>query len=75
METSQINQTKYLSKDRLLKAEEVAIFLGISRSFAYRLLQSGVIPVVRIGTACRVRPQDLAEYIENNIYRQEDRSR
>ena len=51
---------------RLLKAEEVAELLNISRSFAYLLLQTGQIPTVRLGRACRVRPEDLADYIEKN---------
>jgi len=53
---------------RLLKPMEVASLLKISRSFAYQLLQTGVIPVVRIGTACRVRQQDLEVYIQKNIH-------
>ena len=54
---------------RLLKAEEVAELLNISRSFAYLLMQSGQLSTVRIGRACRVRSQDLAGYIERNILR------
>ena len=53
---------------RLLKPMEVASLLKISRSFAYQLMQTGVIPVVRIGTACRVRQQDLEAYIQKNIH-------
>jgi excisionase family DNA binding protein len=55
---------------RLLKPAEVASFLGISKSFAYHLLQTGAIPVVRLGKACRVRPQDLQTYVEQNLHRQ-----
>jgi excisionase family DNA binding protein len=57
---------------RLLKPVEVASLLGISKSFAYRLLQTGEIPTVRLGKACRVRPQDLEAYIEQNIHNQAD---
>jgi len=53
--------------NRLLKAEDVAELLNISRSFAYLLMHTGQIPTVRLGRACRVRPQDLADYIEKNI--------
>lgn len=53
--------------DRLLKANEVAEILNISRSHAYLLMQSGEIPTVRLGKSCRVRPRDLADYIEKNI--------
>ncbi len=51
---------------KLLKPREVAGLLNVSRSFAYLLLQSGAIPVVRLGKSCRVKPQDLDEYIERN---------
>jgi putative molybdopterin biosynthesis protein len=50
-------------EERLLKSEEVAEVLHVSRSFAYLLMKRGDIPTVRIGTAVRVRPQDLEEYI------------
>jgi excisionase family DNA binding protein len=56
----------------LLKASEIAALLNISRSFAYQLLQSGAIPVVRLGKACRVRPKDLQAYVEQNLHRQVD---
>jgi excisionase family DNA binding protein len=52
---------------RLLKAEEVAELLNISRSFAYLLMHTGYIPTVRLDRACLVWPQDLADYIEKNI--------
>jgi excisionase family DNA binding protein len=61
-----------LNVERLLKPNEVADLLNISRSFAYHLLQTEAIPVIRLGKACRVRPQDLTEYIENNLHRQVD---
>ena len=64
--------TDLSSITRLLKPDEVASLLNISRSFAYQLLQTGAIPAVRLGRACRVRPQDLEAYIENNIHRQVD---
>ena len=54
--------------NRLLKPEEVAEILTISRSFAYLLMQSGQIPSVRIAKARRVRPEDLIEYINKNTY-------
>ncbi len=51
-------------EDQLLKSEEVARILHVSRSFAYLLMKRGDIPTVRIGTAVRVRPQDLEQYIQ-----------
>lgn len=50
----------------LLKPGDVAIYLNISRSLAYHLLQTGQIPSIRIGTAVRVREQDLTDYIINH---------
>jgi excisionase family DNA binding protein len=49
--------------ERLLKSDEVAEILHVSRSFAYLLMKRGDIPTVRIGTAVRVRPEDLEKYI------------
>jgi excisionase family DNA binding protein len=51
---------------RLLTPNEVASFLGISRSFIYYLIQTGKIPTIRIGRICRICPQDLTVFIENN---------
>jgi len=49
---------------KLLKSEEVARILQVSRSFAYQLMQRGEIPSVRIGNTVRVRPGDLQRYID-----------
>jgi excisionase family DNA binding protein len=70
MNTFNFNQSSTELRYRLLKPLEVASRLRISRSFAYQLMQTGVIPVVRIGKACRVRQQDLEAYIEKNIHGQ-----
>ncbi len=51
----------------LLKATEVAKILNISRAMAYLLMQRGEIRTVRIGTARRVRKEDLNQYILENI--------
>lgn len=74
METyMQVNQlTSDITLNHLLRPSDVAKRLNISTSFAYRLMQTGAIPVVRIGTACRVRPQDLEEYIHRNLQNQVD---
>jgi putative molybdopterin biosynthesis protein len=52
-----------MDEEHLLKSEEVARKLHVSRSFAYLLMKRGDIPTVRIGTAVRVRPKDLEQYI------------
>ena len=52
---------------KLLKAMEVAEILNISKSMAYRLMQTQALPTVSIGKAKRVRPQDLDTYIHQNL--------
>jgi excisionase family DNA binding protein len=52
---------------RLLKSDEVAKVLQISRSMAYALMKRGDIPTVRISTSVRVRPEDLEKYIKDNV--------
>ena len=50
----------------LLKGNDVARILNISRAFAYQLMRQGEIPTVRIGNAVRVRKEDLLAYIDRN---------
>lgn len=52
--------------DSLLRAGEVANRLNISRSLAYRLMQLGEIPTIKISKSIRVRMTDLEEYIDHN---------
>jgi excisionase family DNA binding protein len=52
---------------RLLKPLEISQILGISRSLAYRLMQSGSIPAIKIGRCVRARPEDLDTFISRNI--------
>ena len=61
----QIPETNTIEK--LLKGNDVARLLNISRSFAYNLMQSGQLRTVRLGHSVRVRPKDLIEYIEKNV--------
>ena len=46
---------------------EVAEILNISKSMAYRLMQTQALPTVSIGKAKRVRPKDLETYIQQNL--------
>ena len=55
-----------LQGDRLLKGDEVARILNISRSQAYKLMQQGEISTVRIGRSVRVRYESLWKFIEEN---------
>jgi excisionase family DNA binding protein len=50
----------------LLRASEVATRLNISISLAYRLMQIGEIPTVKIFHSIRVRISDLEEYVRRN---------
>ena len=56
----------------LLKGNDVAGILNISRAFAYQLMRQGHLPTVKIGTSVRVRKEDLLTYIEKNINRNTD---
>jgi excisionase family DNA binding protein len=53
--------------EKLLKAGEIAAILQVSKSQAYRLLESEI-PCVRFGSATvRVRFSDFQKYIEAHI--------
>lgn len=53
-------------KSRLLRPEEVAELLNISKSLAYRLLQQGQIPAVRFNRTVRVRKADLEAFLKRS---------
>ena len=48
---------------RLLRIEQIADRLSVSRSMAWKLIDLGHLRSVRIGRAVRVRPQDLDDYL------------
>ncbi len=48
---------------RLLRLDEVAQQLAISKSMAWKLVAYGQLRSVRIGRAVRVRPSDVEEYL------------
>jgi excisionase family DNA binding protein len=52
---------------KLLTAMDIARILNISKSYAYQLMKEGNIPCVHIGRSRRVRPQDLHQYIHDNL--------
>jgi len=62
---SQIFASQYTlsNLDVLLRCEDVARVLNISRSMAYQLIQRGEIPSVRLGRAVRVHPKALEQFI------------
>jgi excisionase family DNA binding protein len=53
---------------KLLKANEVAEVLRISKAQAYRLMRTGELKCVRFGPqTVRVRKDDLTEFIKENL--------
>lgn len=55
-----------MNQDQLLTLDQVAAKLQVSMSTVRRLLDRGELKAVRIGRSLRVRPADLAAYIEAN---------
>jgi excisionase family DNA binding protein len=52
---------------KLLNAAQVAERLNVSKPLVYKLMQTGKIQCVMINAARRVRPEDLEEFIMNNL--------
>jgi excisionase family DNA binding protein len=50
-----------------MKAAEVASLLGISRTEAYRLAESGRIPSFRIGCSVRFDPRAVARWLAQKL--------
>jgi excisionase family DNA binding protein len=48
---------------RLLRIEDVADRLAVSRAMVFKLVAQGDLPSVRIGRAVRIRPGAVEEYI------------
>jgi excisionase family DNA binding protein len=66
-----IAMTDYPQIGQLLKANEVASLLRISKAAAYRLMQSGELPSVRFGgSTVRVRAADLTRFVAEHIHSQ-----
>jgi len=49
---------------RLLRIEDIADRLAVSRSMAWKLISLGHLPAIRIGRSVRVRSSDLERYID-----------
>jgi excisionase family DNA binding protein len=55
--------------EKLLKVEEVAKMIAMSRSKTYALIKEGAFPVVRLGPqTIRVRPEDIRAWIATLPY-------
>ena len=52
---------------RLLTEPDVARILNISKGTAYKLIQLKQIPSIRINRSVRVKPEDLDEFISQNL--------
>jgi excisionase family DNA binding protein len=52
---------------KLLRGGEVAQILDVSNAFAYRLMATGQIPIVKLGRSVRVRQEDLEAFINDNV--------
>jgi len=48
----------------LLRAEEVALVLGVGRSKVFEMLRAGELPVIRLGRSVRIPRRALDEWIE-----------
>ena len=53
-------------EDRLLRAADVQVQLGMSRAKVYRLMQNNILPTVRIGGSVRVPRKALFKWIQEN---------
>jgi excisionase family DNA binding protein len=53
-------------KPLLLRGGEVADALGISRALAYRWMQAGILPTVRVSRSVRVPHDGLLDWIAQN---------
>jgi excisionase family DNA binding protein len=49
-----------------LTVDQAAKLLNISRAKLYQMIQREEFPAVRMGSAVRVRPQDLQQFIDGN---------
>ncbi len=58
----------------LMRAEEVARSLGLGRSKVYEMMQTGELPVVRIGRAVRVARAALEEWVRERTTAQSERA-
>jgi excisionase family DNA binding protein len=52
---------------KLLKGDDVAEILNISRSLAYLLMRRGEISTIKIGRTVRVRYEDLLKFIKDHV--------
>jgi excisionase family DNA binding protein len=52
--------------DQIFTIPEVAVYLKLSKSKVYFLVQSGQIPHIKLGRNVRIREKDLIKWLEQN---------
>ena len=57
--------------DKLLRASEIAEFLGCKKSRAHELMANGTLPAIRIGRSVRVSQRSLERWVRE----QEEKAR
>jgi excisionase family DNA binding protein len=57
------NPTVPTGLPELLRAEDVAKALSVSKGTVYQMAQGGEIPSIRIGTCLRFDPADVLEFV------------
>jgi excisionase family DNA binding protein len=65
MTQTSFKESKMVTK--LLRSDEIAQLLGVSKSFAYKLIRLGLLPSIHLGRSVRVRQEDLDTFIITNI--------
>lgn len=53
-------------QDQIMTIPEVAEYLKLSKSKVYLLVQTGIIPHIKIGRNVRIREKDLYKWLEQN---------
>ena len=53
----------------LVRPVDVAELLNVSRKTSYRLIERGELSPVYVGTSVRVRPEELAAYLDRGGHR------
>lgn len=67
LERSQIERGQVVPEPLLLRVEEAARMLSLSRTTVYLLLESGQLPSIKCGTARRIPRTALDEWIARQL--------
>ena len=67
VERSQIQRGQLMPEPLLLKVEDAAYKLSLSRTKVYELMESGQLTSIKIGTARRIPRTALDEYIARQL--------